>query len=113
MNQVRFFGLSFNKDSAINFLLIVATLGMFMVASPALAAGGLESLDKATDALEDISKWLYAFVGVGAVVYIIYLVGMALFEKKQWSDVGMGLGYCAIAGGIVMAAEWAIGLFTS
>ncbi|CQQ96792.1 TrbC/VIRB2 family [Yersinia enterocolitica] len=111
MKNIYFMGRVINKDTVINLFMFAFIFFVFAFANPALAAGGLGNLDKATDALQEIADWLYIFVGVGAVLYIIYLVGMALFEKKQWSDVGMGLGYCAIAGGIVMGADWAIGLF--
>ena len=35
---------------------------------------------------------------------------MALLERQSWGDVAVGLGHVAIAGGIVVAAEfmWAI-----
>lgn len=77
----------------------------------ALAQGGLASLDKATNALEDILSWLKVFVVVGSLLYITYLVVMAIAEKKAWSDVMMGLAYCAIAGGVVTAGEWAAGIW--
>lgn len=113
MNKVSIFGFTFNKDSALNLFLFAFTIAIFAISNPALAAGGLGSLDKATDALQSIVDWLYIFIGVGAVLYLVWLVGMALFERKQWSDVGMGIGYCAIAGGVVMCADWALGMFTS
>lgn len=79
------------------------------VSNLAWAEGG--GLDSATDALTTVKTWLYGFVGVGALVYMIWNVGMALAEKKQWSDVGMALGYCAIAGGCVAGGTWAYEIF--
>ena len=79
------------------------------VSNMAWAAGG--GLAASTDALTTIKTWLYGFVGVGALVYMIWNVGMALAEKKQWSDVGMALGYCAIAGGCVAGGTWAYEIF--
>ena len=78
------------------------------VSNMAWAAGGL---DASTDAMETIQAWLYGFVGVAALVYMIWNVGMALAGKYQWIDVGMALGYCAIAGGCVVGAEWAYKIF--
>ncbi|MDE9544131.1 conjugal transfer protein [Xenorhabdus bovienii] len=50
-------------------------------------------------------------MGVGSVLYLIYLVCFTLLEKKQWTDVFIGLGHCSMAGGVVMAADWALVLF--
>ncbi|WHT81965.1 TrbC/VirB2 family protein [Providencia rettgeri] len=113
MSKVRFFGISLNKDSILNLNLFLLTLAIAMLAmaNPALAAGGLDNLNKATDALQELVDWLYIFVGVGAILYLTWLVIMALMEKKQWSDVFMGIGYCAVAGGIVMAGDWGLELF--
>ncbi|WP_258086636.1 TrbC/VirB2 family protein [Xenorhabdus bovienii] len=98
-----------NKDSIINFFMFAFAFVIFT--NPALAAGGLGNLNKATDGLQEIADWLYIFVGVGAVLYMIWLVGMALFEQKQWTQVAIGLGHCAMAGGVVLGADWALGLF--
>lgn len=103
----KFFSL---KESRL-FSVFFCTFLSFFVLNRANAAGGLESLDKATDALNDIMDWLFVFVGVGALVYIIYLVAMALMEKKSWNDVIMGGVYCAVAGGIVYAGKWALTLW--
>lgn len=93
----------------------VALSAFFMLAlvSADPAYAGLASLDKSTDALDQILTWLHTFVIAGSLLYITYLVVMAIAEKKAWSDVMMGLAYCAIAGGVVMGGTWATGLFTS
>ncbi|HGJ5854445.1 TrbC/VirB2 family protein [Arsenophonus nasoniae] len=94
-------------------LLLAFCLLALLAFNPAFAAsGGLDSLDKATNALKDILSWLKGFVVVASILYIVYLVVMAIAEKKAWSDVTMGLVYCAIAGGVVMGGEWATTLFT-
>lgn len=36
---------------------------------------------------------------------------MAFMERKSWGDVGMALGYCALAGGAVVGGTWALELF--
>lgn len=71
-------------------------------------AGGLQA---GTDLLNDIKFWGYGFIASGALVYVIYTVAMALMERKQWSDVGMALVYCAIAGGCVLAGEFMLALW--
>lgn len=80
---------------------------LFM-ASIAYAGGGL---DAATNALTEIKVWLFTFVGVAALVYLLYMVLMVLMEKKLWSDVAAALGYCACAGGALVAGAWALGIF--
>ncbi len=71
-------------------------------------AGGLDS---ATDALSEIKTWLFGFVGLSALVYLLYMVLMAFLERKSWSEVALALVYCAIAGGAVVGGTWALGLF--
>ncbi|MCE5165620.1 TrbC/VirB2 family protein [Plesiomonas sp. PI-19] len=99
------------KKKAFNTLKKISSgaLCSVMAAAPALAAGG--GLPAATNALTDIKVWLYSFVGIAAIVYLLYNILMALGERKNWSDVGMALGYCALAGGALIGGEWALGLF--
>lgn len=111
MKNIYFMGRVINKDTIINLFMFTFALFVFAFANPALASGGLSNLNKATDALQEIVDWLYVFVGVGAILYLTWLVVMALLEKKQWSDVFVGIGYCAAAGGIVMAGDWGLELF--
>lgn len=93
------------------YVMLVLAMTVMCIAQPVLAAGGLGSLDKATTALQDILDWLKVFVVVAAILYITYLVVMAIAEKKSWSDVLMGLGYCAIAGGVTFGGAWATTLW--
>ncbi|HFD6165577.1 TPA: TrbC/VirB2 family protein [Salmonella enterica] len=98
--------------SKINTIKIKNTISVFfictIVSTPAFAGGGLNA---ATSALTDIKVWLFGFVGVGALCYLLWCIGMALAEKKQWSDVGMALVYCTLAGGAVVGGSWALDLF--
>ena len=70
----------------------------------AFAAGGLA---EATSQATTIKTWAYGFLGVCVFIYLIYLVILALLDKRQWSDVAVGVGYVAIAGAIVVIGEWA------
>jgi hypothetical protein len=83
--------------------IMLAVFGMFFY-NFALAAGGL---DEATNQANEIKTWAYGFLGVCVFIYLIYLVVMALLEKKQWGDVLVGVGYVALAGAIVVLGEWA------
>lgn len=99
-----------NKTAQLVFQ-IAFVIGACLFAEAAFAAGGLNNLHKASDALVEIKKWLFIFVGTAAIVYLIYCVGMAFAERKSWSDVGMALVYCCLAGGAVVGGNWALGLF--
>lgn len=100
--------LNFLSNNVFGFVLSVLAIAL-IATEPAYA--GLAALEKSTDALDQIKTWLHGFVVVGSLVYITYLVVMAIAEKKAWSDVMMGLGYCAIAGGVVMGGTWATELW--
>ena len=80
---------------------------------PALtfAAGG--GLDEATDAIDEFKTWLYGFMGVAVLVYMIYQIGMAMMEKISWADVALAVGKAAAAGGSVLLATWAWGIWGS
>ncbi len=81
----------------------------FMLFSGFAAAGG--GLDSATNAITNLKSWLFPFVGLCALVYMLYCILMAFMERKSWGDVGMALGYCALAGGAVAGGTWALGMF--
>lgn len=68
------------------------------------AAGG--GLQAGTDLMNELKIWGYGFIASAALVYILYTVGMALMERKQWSDVGMALFYSSVAGGCILAGEF-------
>lgn len=78
------------------------TLSAF--AMPALAAGGL---DEATNAIEDISDWLYKALGAGSSIVIAYYVLLVWMDKKQWVDVLGAITKVAIGGGILTLSAWA------
>lgn len=82
---------------------VMTFLGLFFV-NFAFAAGGL---DEATTQANTIKTWAYGFLGVCVFIYLIYLVVMALLDRKQWADVLVGVGYVAIAGAIIVVGEWA------
>lgn len=80
-----------------------------IVSTPAMATGG--GFSKATEVANGIKVELYAFLGVCAFIYMMFLVGRAKMGKAQWSDVLEGLGHVAIGGGILVAVTWAWNIF--
>ncbi|WP_025154768.1 hypothetical protein [Morganella morganii] len=113
MNQNSVLRDAFNKDALINFMLIAAAFILLIAAQPAIAAGGggLDNLYKSNDIAGDLNVWLNSFAAIVALGYLLYLVVMTFMERKQWSDVGMGLVYCAAAGGVLMAGEYMLGMW--
>lgn len=111
MNQNSVLRDAFNKDALINFMLIAAAFILLIAAQPALAAGGLENLNKSNDIAQELIDWLNSFAPLAALGYLLYLVVMTFMERKQWSDVGMGLVYCAGAGGILLAGNYFVGMW--
>lgn len=95
-----------NKYSKVNRFFVALFLIMF---SGFAAAGG--GLDSATNAITNLKTWLFPFVGMCALVYMLYCILMAFMERKSWGDVGMALGYCALAGGAVAGGTWALEMF--
>lgn len=82
----------------------------FTLSRPTMAAGGLQ---KATNWVQEITTWAYTFLGAAVLLYCIYLVIMALLEKKQWGDVFVGMGKTAAAGGVIAAATYAWSIWGS
>lgn len=83
--------------------------GSVLSVAPALAGG----LDEGTNAINEIKVWAYGFLGAGIFVFLIYKVIMALTEKETWGDVFQALGKVAMAGGVLVAGEWAWNIFGS
>ena len=74
----------------------------------AFAAGGFT---QATVVAEEIKTEFYAFLGVASFIYMMYHVINAKLGREQWSDVLVGLGHVAVAGGIIAGATWAWNIF--
>ena len=83
--------------------------GTLLAAAPALAGG----LDEGTSAVSEFRVWFYGFLSAGVSVFMIYKVIMALIEKETWGDVFQALGKVAIAGGVIVASDWAWSIFGS
>lgn len=86
---------------------LAVAFGFFVLVEPSYAG-----LKKAEGAIDEIKDWAYAILGVGVFIYLIYLVIMALINKGSWADVGLGVVYVAVAGGVLLLGEWAWSTFT-
>lgn len=81
----------------------VLLLFVFIFLSNVIYAAGLDS---GTEVATNFRKWFYSLLGIGAGIYMIYLIIMAKANKKTWSDVGMGFVHCAVAGGAITGADF-------
>jgi len=87
-------------------------IALLVVAGAAVAGGGgLGGLTTATSTATTIRDGFFAFVGVCAAIYLIYLGVMAKADKKTWGDFGMGVVYVALVGASIVLANWAWNLF--
>lgn len=82
-----------------------ATVLSFNAMAVGAAAGG--GMAVATSTAEAFKTGLFAFVGVAAVIYMIYMGLMAFTEKKSWSDFGWAIVHVGAAGASVTLANWA------
>ncbi|MGR5445442.1 conjugal transfer protein [Vibrio jasicida] len=83
---------------------------LVLVCHPAIATGGLE---EGINWIDEVASWAYKLLGSAVVLYSIYMVIMALVNKKTWGDVGVSIAQAAGAGGIVAAATYAWSIWGS
>lgn len=95
------------NQAAAKALLVYSALGL---CNYAMAAGGL---NVGTTEANSWKTWLYGILGVICLIYLVWLCIQAMWEKKQWSDVGWGLVHVAACGGIVAAGTYAWSLWGS
>ncbi|MFZ3463031.1 conjugal transfer protein [Vibrio harveyi] len=83
---------------------------LVLVCHPAIAAGGL---DEGITWVNEVADWAYKLLGAAVFVYSIWMVIMALINKKTWGDVGVSIAQAAGAGGIVAAVTYAWSIWGS
>ena len=91
-----------------------AQMGMALLLASAhgiCAAQGMGGLDQANKTAEEVKTYAYAFVGMVALLYMLFLGVMAFTEKKSWSDFGWGVVHVAAVGGSIALGTWAWNLF--
>jgi hypothetical protein len=89
--------------------LTAATAALAFTAS-VQAAGGLDVIKEKADGIKTTA---FSILGVFALIYLIYLAIMAMAEKKQWSDFGMGVVHVIAAGATISLGTWAWGIFSA
>jgi type IV secretory pathway VirB2 component (pilin) len=86
-------------------------VALTVAAQTALAAGG--GLDKVTSETTSFKTWFYGFLGVVAVIVLLYYGLMAWFERKSWADFGMAAVGVAVVGSVGTLTPYLWTLFTS
>jgi hypothetical protein len=67
-------------------------------AQAAFAASG--GLDKLSGEATSFKTWFYTFLGIVAVIVLLYYGLMAWFERKSWADFGMAAVGVAVVGSV-------------
>jgi type IV secretory pathway VirB2 component (pilin) len=80
-------------------------------AQGAIAAGG--GLSRANDEANNFRLWLYGFLGVIAVIVLLYYGLCAWFERKSWSDFAMACVGVAVVGAAPSIATYLWTLFSN
>jgi hypothetical protein len=91
-------------------------LRQFLIMSVAIALSNnavAAGLADATSEVSSIQIWLYGITGVFSLLFMTYQIVLSLLEKQPWSDVVMAFGKVAAAGGSVVGATWAWGIWGS
>ena len=97
----------FKKNIGLSLNVVYMAL-LVLVPELALAEDdGNGGLSKGNTELNNIKLWVYGILGLGCSIYMAYLVGMVLLEKKRWGDVIVGLGTTAGAGAVLVVTAWA------
>ncbi|HHC7310982.1 conjugal transfer protein [Vibrio owensii] len=102
--------LNSNTQAYSNLTIAFIAVMLILFGYPAIAAGGLE---EGINWIDEVASWAYKLLGSAVVLYSIYMVIMALINKKTWGDVGVSIAQAAGAGGIVAAATYAWSIWGS
>lgn len=82
---------------------IAAVLALMLVSSVAMA-GGLES---GTQAANNFKIWFYSFVGIVAVIYLLYVGVQCFGSRGDWvHDFGGACIKVAAVGSVIVLAPW-------
>lgn len=96
------------KNVAVTMACIAVVAVTMLTPSLAWSAGGLSGgLDTAKTQVTTIRTALYAIVGIGAGLYLLWQAVLCWNGKKDWSDMVPAIIHVAIAGGAITLATWA------
>jgi hypothetical protein len=84
-------------------------LVFLLCAQSAFASG----LDSATSGATTFKIWLYSFLGVCAVIYLLWKGAEAWMDKAHWSEFVTACGKVAVVGAVSILAPWLWNMFVS
>jgi hypothetical protein len=85
------------------------TLALMLCAQSAFAGG----LDSATSGATTFKIWLYSFLGVCAVIYLLWKGAEAWMDKAHWSEFVTACGKVAVVGAVSILTPWLWNMFVS
>lgn len=103
--------MKFVKNNLLQKTLILCGASLISAQAMAVGASAGGGMAVATSTAEAFKIGLFLFVGVAAVIYMIYMALMAFTEKKSWSDFGWAIVHVGAAGASVTIATWAWSAF--
>lgn len=90
-----------------SFAIVVAML----LSSRAFALNG--GFSTVTSTTQQVQTWIYAIVGVVAIIILLITVMMVFAKRATWGDFLQTAGWVAAGGGSITFATWLYGLFAS
>lgn len=87
------------------------TANIFALTTGVAFAQTLGGLDTAKSTLGSIKTYLYSFLGIAAMIYLMWVAIQCFTEKKQWGDLGMAVVQVTVVGAIIVLGSWAWSLF--
>lgn len=82
----------------------------FLLCAQSSFAGGLDS---AISGATTFKIWLYSFLGVCAVIYLLWKGAEAWMDKAHWSEFVTACGKVAVVGAVSILTPWLWNMFVS
>lgn len=89
---------------------IAISIAMLLSSRAFALNGGFSTVTSTT---QQVQTWIYAIVGVVAIIILLINVFMVWAKRSTWGDFLQTAGWVAMGGGCVTAATWLYGLFAS
>lgn len=89
---------------------LVVTIAMVLSSRAFALNGGFNTVSSTTS---QVQSWIYAIVGVVAIIILLINVFMVWGKRSTWADFLQTAGWVAVGGGCITLATWLYGLFAS
>ncbi|EXS50733.1 putative membrane protein [Acinetobacter baumannii 1406589] len=89
---------------------IAITIAMVLSSRAFALNGGFNTVSSTTS---QVQTWIYAIVGVVAIIILLINVFMVWAKRSTWGDFLQTAGWVAMGGGCITFATWLYGLFAS